>query len=278
MHYTTSQLSSCQLVSSCVGPVASTPSGAATASLTVSQRPSSMAEIETSLNPAPPSDHAYTANLCARFITHLFGGPSPPASQLKLSHFIAYALHRTELDTPVPYAALLLLQRLKGRHPSASGPSGHRLFLSALIVASKLIDAQYSSGESNAVWCDIAQGMFSLPAINQMEREFCTYLDGDLAIDDAILAKFQVVVDKDFGQDVPMYPTYAADVFASRAPEALSSSTPNSIPSSGHQMPTSSSPLMPSSPRSKIVEPSSSSSLTPSFAPLRSSGSRGHGK
>jgi hypothetical protein len=44
--------------------------------------------------------------------------PSPSATQtLRLDHFIAYALHRTQLHPSVTFAALYLLQRLKARFP-----------------------------------------------------------------------------------------------------------------------------------------------------------------
>ena len=60
--------------------------------------------------------------------------------------FLAYALHRTKLHPSVTFAALVLLQRLKARFPTA-------------------------------------QGMFTLREINQMEREMCNYLDWELTVD-----------------------------------------------------------------------------------------------
>jgi hypothetical protein len=65
------------------------------------------------------------AKIAARFITHLFACPDyPPSSthaHAKLPYFIAYALHRTKLHQSVMFAALILLQRLKARFPSARG-------------------------------------------------------------------------------------------------------------------------------------------------------------
>ncbi|ORX36622.1 cyclin-like protein, partial [Kockovaella imperatae] len=96
-----------------------------------------------------------------------------------LAHFVAYGLHRTRLPPVVTFAALLLLQRLKSRFPAARGSSGHRLFISAFMIASKVIcDDTYS----NQSWGIVAQKMFALKEINQMEREMCGYLDWNLNI------------------------------------------------------------------------------------------------
>jgi hypothetical protein len=90
------------------------------------------------IHPTPKPDpfygHEFIARLCARFITHLFtcpeSLPSSTHSQAKLPFFIAYALHRTKLHQAVTIAALVLLQRLNARFPTARGSSGHRLFIS----------------------------------------------------------------------------------------------------------------------------------------------------
>ncbi|KAJ7921039.1 hypothetical protein B0H13DRAFT_2318796 [Mycena leptocephala] len=72
--------------------------------------------------------YEYTAQLSARFITHLFACPPfPPQS----THW--------HLHQAVTCAALVLLQRLKSRFPTARGSSGHRLFISAFMIASKVI-------------------------------------------------------------------------------------------------------------------------------------------
>ncbi|KDQ09976.1 hypothetical protein BOTBODRAFT_178534 [Botryobasidium botryosum FD-172 SS1] len=55
----------------------------------------------------------------------------------------------------------------------------HRLFISAFMIASKIIcDDTYS----NKSWCVVGQGMFSLREINQMEREMCAYLEWVLTV------------------------------------------------------------------------------------------------
>lgn len=165
--------------------------------------------------------HEYIARLCARFITHLFacpeyppqpanGGPHPASA--KLPYFIAYALHRTKLHQSVNYAALVLLQRLKARFPTARGSSGHRLFISAFMIASKVMcDDTYS----NKSWGIVAQGMFSLREINQMEREMCSYLEWELTVDATTLKNFETMVRKDFHGQGP-YPTYVMSMFSSK--------------------------------------------------------------
>ncbi|KAN0124364.1 hypothetical protein V8E52_002013 [Russula decolorans] len=99
-----------------------------------------------------------------------------------LGHFIAYALHRTRLHASVTFTALYLLQhlrpkglkaRLKACFPAAKGSSGHRLFIPAFLLASKIIcDDTYS----NKSWCIVGQGMFAL-------REMCSYLKWQLNLD-----------------------------------------------------------------------------------------------
>ncbi|KAG8907268.1 hypothetical protein FRB99_004962 [Tulasnella sp. 403] len=150
--------------------------------------------------------HEETARMCARFITALFSCPDvppPPANgstpqgpSPTLAAFIAYALHRTRLNPSVTFCALFLLSRLKGRFPAARGSSGHRLFISAFMIASKVIcDDTYS----NKSWCVVGQGMFSLREINQMEREMCSYLEWILNVKPEELQEFEAEVRRDYG-------------------------------------------------------------------------------
>jgi len=177
------------------------------------------------------------AKLCARFITHLFACPeSPPTSSsisTRLPYFIAYALHRTKLNPSVTFAALVLLQRLKARFPTARGSSGHRLFISAFMIASKVIcDDTYS----NKSWSIVAQGMFNLREINQMEREMCSYLEWELTVDGKILQNFDQRIRVDFASPTGPYPTYELkDVSKDPAPRkakgpSSQSSTPVPVP------------------------------------------------
>ncbi|KAI0368959.1 cyclin-like protein [Pilatotrama ljubarskyi] len=190
----------------------------------------------------PPADpyygHEETAKLCARFVTHLFACPDlpplstavPPAPAPPLANFIAYALHRTRLHTSVTFAALYLLQRLKARFPAARGSSGHRLFISAFMIASKVIcDDTYS----NKSWSIVGQGMFALREINQMEREMCSYLEWQLNIDPSALQEFEQKVRRDFKGPGP-YPTY---VVSSPAPSPVPSTTPYAAQANGGNAP-----------------------------------------
>ncbi|KIK57986.1 hypothetical protein GYMLUDRAFT_45554 [Collybiopsis luxurians FD-317 M1] len=183
--------------------------------------PLSSVPPQSDTKPDPFYGHEYMACLCARFITHLFASPEyPPTSSCskanpKLAHFIAYAFHRARLHESVAFTALVLLQRLKARFPSARGSSGHRLFISAYMIASKVLcDDTYS----NKSWCVVAQGMFTLREINQMEREMCSYLEWELNVDIPILSNFQYMVKKDFGSPQGSYPTYVPWLVSRRAP------------------------------------------------------------
>ncbi|KAK7045538.1 hypothetical protein VNI00_007370 [Paramarasmius palmivorus] len=185
----------------------------------------------THTRPDPFYGHEVNARLCARFITHLFACPEyPPTttqSHAKLPYFIAYALHRTKLHPSVTFAALVLLQRLKARFPTARGSSGHRLFISAFMIASKVIcDDTYS----NKSWTIVAQGMFTLREINQMEREMCNYLDWELTVDNPILQNFMDAVTIDFKNPQGPYPTYSLQMVSKRAAKAANSTTATPIP------------------------------------------------
>ncbi|GJE91416.1 hypothetical protein PsYK624_075660 [Phanerochaete sordida] len=175
--------------------------------------------------PDPYYGHEETAKVCAHFVTHLFACPDLPPTQSpsqpapRLDLFIAYALHRTRLHESVTFAALYLLQRLKARFPAARGSSGHRLFISAFMLSSKVIcDDTYS----NKSWSIVGQGMFALREINQMEREMCSYLEWQLNVEPTTLAEFEKSVRRDFKGPGP-YPTYA---IPSPAPSPMPSTTP----------------------------------------------------
>ena len=57
------------------------------------------------------------------------------------------------------------------------------------MLASKVIcDDTYS----NKSWSIVAQGMFQLREINQMEREMCQYLEWELNVDPATLKEFEM--------------------------------------------------------------------------------------
>jgi hypothetical protein len=186
----------------------------------VKQPPSASRSVTTGADPY--HGHERMAKLSGRFVAHLFACPdqaSGAAGQpapARLDHFIAYALHRTRLPESVNFAALFLLQRLKARFPAAKGSSGHRLFISAFMLASKIIcDDTYS----NKSWCIVAQGMFALREINQMEREMCSYLEWQLNVEPTVLDEFTRRVSSDFSGPGP----YPALILPSEAESASSS-------------------------------------------------------
>ena len=111
---------------------------------------------------------------------------SPPRHCLAaMRHYLA-AVHHT----------VALLHRLKARFPAARGSSGHRLFLAAYMLASKVVcDDTYS----NKSWAVVGQGMFALREINQMEREMLGYLEWSLNIPGEDLAKFEREVRRIYG-------------------------------------------------------------------------------
>jgi hypothetical protein len=219
------------------------------------------------------------AKIAARFITHLFACPDYPPStnhtHARLPFFIAYALHRTKLHPAVTFAALVLLHRLKARFPSARGSSGHRLFISAYMISSKVMcDDTYS----NKSWCIVAQGMFTLREINQMEREMCNYLDWELTVDEPILSTFENMVRQDFKETKPSYPNYPTVLVSKRALRAAASqsntpldeksTTTSPVPgfgSKGSPAPTKPS-TNPSTPTKVWQDPTTPDTPSPSFS------------
>ncbi|CEH17733.1 Cyclin [Ceraceosorus bombacis] len=148
--------------------------------------------------------HQELAELCERVISALFACPldstssctSSSSSQRvapRLSEFIAYALHRTRLPLAVTHQALFLLKRLKSRFPAARGSSGHRLFISALMLASK---SSCDDTYSNKSWTIVGQGLFSLREVNQMERELFGYLGYKVNVENEDLVEFVQALDE----------------------------------------------------------------------------------
>lgn len=186
-------------------------------------------------------------------------------SQARLPYFIAYALHRTKLHAAVTFAALVLLQRLKARFPSARGSSGHRLFVSAYMISSKVMcDDTYS----NKSWCIVAQGMFTLHEINQMEREMCNYLDWELTVDDPILTNFENAVKKDFKETRSSYPSYPTAFVSKRALHALGTSSSPMPAFSSKPSPSGPNSSSPSSPLNLTLLPSIYQLIQILLAPL----------
>ncbi|KAL7413460.1 hypothetical protein BDY24DRAFT_388619 [Mrakia frigida] len=206
---------------------------------------------------APPSDgwygHQDISVAAAKFITSLFSCPnippatSPSSPQPPLANFIAYALHRTRLPALVTTSALLLLSRLKMRFPAARGSSGHRLFISAFMMASKVLcDDTYS----NKSWCIVAQQMFALKEVNQMEREMLGYLEWNVTVSGEEIAGLDETLRTKFGPGPPVPPTPSTPSLVAPFP---------SIPSI-HIAPSSAANAYPSPPTSPIALSTSASS------------------
>ncbi|KAF5311185.1 hypothetical protein D9611_012997 [Ephemerocybe angulata] len=87
-----------------------------------------------------------------------------------LTH-VSYALRHAALDSSVAFGSLVLIDRLKLRLGNLGGYSGHRLFIVAYMIASKVLcDSVYW----NKGWCSIFKGNYKLQDLNQMEREMST--------------------------------------------------------------------------------------------------------
>jgi hypothetical protein len=94
-----------------------------------------------------------------------------------LAQFIAFALYRTCYPPSMAFAAVSLLERLKERVRPARGSSGHRLFITALMLISKF---EYDDTFSNRSWAIVAQDLFAVKEIGAMEREMLGFLDWQL--------------------------------------------------------------------------------------------------
>ncbi|TFK61063.1 hypothetical protein BDN72DRAFT_937289 [Pluteus cervinus] len=131
-------------------------------------------------------------------------------AQTQLPYFIAYALHRTKLNEAVTYAALTL----KAHFPTAKGLPGHRLFISAIMIASKVL-------------CNDTYSNKSLWEINQMERE-----NWELNVDTAVLGGFKDKVSQDFSSDKPpnQYPKYDVAMMSKRSARVQSSQSATPLP------------------------------------------------
>ena len=194
-----------------------------------------------------------------RYVNNLFhcpslptpsSAPTPPPS---LAHFITYALHRTRLTSSVTFAALCLLQRLKTRFIATHGFSGHCLFISAFMIASKVIcDDAYS----NKSWRIVSQGMFALREINQMEHEMCSYLKWQLNVERSVPEEFESTVRRDF-RGLGPYPAHymlpTPSLGPSTHPKPSTSNIPAAIPSFGPGAP----PSLPSA--TSFIPPEKSS-------------------
>ncbi|KAJ7077474.1 hypothetical protein C8R43DRAFT_898940, partial [Mycena crocata] len=169
--------------------------------------------------PDPLFGQEELASLSKWFITTLFNSSANQQTNRdkpydSLTRFIAYVTYRMTLDDCVAYGALLLLERLKERHPAATGASGRRLFLTAYIITAKVL---YDETYSTLSWTTCLRNLYTVNQINKMEREMYYYLDWNLTLHNDDLVAFQRRIHEDFD-------TY-------RLTTALQTTVPQSMPS-----------------------------------------------
>jgi hypothetical protein len=95
--------------------------------------------------------------------------PTAPCTP-SLHSFVAHILIRTKLAVLTFHKVLILLFKLRGRYPGASGTSlsGHRLFIAGAMVACEMdVDDAYS----NRSWMEGCQGMFNSEQLRLMKIE-----------------------------------------------------------------------------------------------------------
>ncbi|WVO16292.1 hypothetical protein L204_103967 [Cryptococcus depauperatus] len=153
-----------------------------------------------------PSHHATRPQhtLAMSAVPALRHTSASPASRkaVKASATASASSSRPPTRSPDPYygheetAVMAARFRLKRRYPAARGSSGHRLFISAFMIASKVIcDDTYS----NQSWGIVAQKMFALKEVNQMEREMCGYLEWNLNFTEREMLAFEAALRAEHG-------------------------------------------------------------------------------
>ncbi|KAF5338625.1 hypothetical protein D9611_012773 [Ephemerocybe angulata] len=166
------------------------------------------------------------SRLCYRYLKHLFNcpdsSPDRKRSRTGLLHYIAQILYLSRFNSAVIIMALMLLTRLK-HQASPMMVSGHRLFTTALIIASGyLCDNTYRSRS----WRDMSGGLFSVEALNTMVREMLGRLDWDISVDGDSLERFSQAVSTDFSQDRAEYPSYPLEMYWKKLSEEGSACHP----------------------------------------------------
>lgn len=181
--------------------------------------------------------------LCEQFVNVLFDCPTTPSlvgakksPAPRLAEFVAYALYRTRLPSWITYHALYLLQRLKAHFPAARGTAGHPLFLSALMIASKVaMDETYS----NKCWTIVGQGLFELEELNHMERELFGFLNFDVQVDTEDLVTFKRTLHHpQLNMETYIYHACVAPAPPAPTPHASLASSPYDAPSVDELTPT----------------------------------------
>ncbi|KAG2067992.1 hypothetical protein BDR04DRAFT_1158351 [Suillus decipiens] len=118
--------------------------------------------------------------------------------------------------TPVKLAGVrkdFTSKKRKLSHGHFFGDAATQGMLSQVLVSKVICDNTYS----NKSWSIVAQGMFQLQEINQMEREMCQYLEWELNVDPVMLGEFEDMVKKDFVGQGP-YSTYILPLLSKTTP------------------------------------------------------------
>ncbi|KAK9762994.1 hypothetical protein K7432_010727 [Basidiobolus ranarum] len=138
----------------------------------------------------------HIVGIVANIINHMFecGSNGKPTNSPSLEDFIHRIYRRGSLSITNLLTGLLFLIRLKEYHPSCKGThgSGHRLFLSAIIIANKYL---YDGAYHNNSWVKVAEGKYSLLEINQMECELLSLLKYRLVVSKREWIEFSKIID-----------------------------------------------------------------------------------
>jgi hypothetical protein len=125
----------------------------------------------------------------------MFGVSAAEASSAPVQHalnsfvdLVENALTRTGRHPMLAFAALLLIKRARTRPLFAAQcwrPT--RLWLAAFMLANKVVeDASFF----NTKWAIAAEGRYTVPEINAMERALCACLEWDLRLEEHELFAF----------------------------------------------------------------------------------------
>ncbi|KAJ3006741.1 hypothetical protein HKX48_009495, partial [Thoreauomyces humboldtii] len=130
--------------------------------------------------PAVPTITPCLTRFIATFIHDLWHKTTEAPSQTFVN-YTAHVLRTTALPFSVPVVALLLVSRLRERHPNLRGGEGSecRLLVCALITAMKVLcDNTYT----NATWAKVSG--IPVEELNTMEMEFLVQLDFEIHVKD----------------------------------------------------------------------------------------------
>ncbi|KAF8305133.1 hypothetical protein DL93DRAFT_2144770, partial [Clavulina sp. PMI_390] len=132
---------------------------------------------------------AYVASYVETLVNAISGGKPLQLSPeglvpLPLEDFILSLCRRNKVTVGTLSSALIYLSRLRERMSNSFGATHstpHRLFFSALIVASKFSN---DVNTRNKHWAHYVSGLWTLDEINVMERQFLNVIDYDLTFDE----------------------------------------------------------------------------------------------